>query len=50
MFKANDLGCLLLVLELPRANCVTPSQVSILKPSAGNFVEDLLDALQTTFP
>ena len=36
--------------RVPRADCVTPSQVSILELFAGNFVGDLLSALQTTFP
>jgi len=41
---------LLLESELPRADCITPSQVSILEPFARNFVGDPFGALQTTFP
>ena len=41
---------LLLESKLPRADCITLSQVLILEPFVGNFAGNPFGALQTTFP
>jgi len=41
---------LLLELDLPKVDCITPNQVSIFESFAGNFVGDPFGAIQITFP